>query len=1055
MSDRMRPISFEALLQWIIGEYRSQKTIFGIPELQFFKKENQKNIRIFEEECGMPLGPAAGPHTQLAQNIITAYLVGGRFFELKTVQKLDSLEFEKPCIDARDEGYNTEWSTELSLKQAYDEYIKAWIIIHFLETVLNEKLPNKKSFIFNMSVGYDLKGIKTPGMDSFINHLIDASTHPSFKHYLDVLERFISSRTFAEIFSNQKKIKDIKNIINLILPNITRSVTLSTMHGCPPEEQESICRYLIVEKKLNTYVKLNPTLLGYKFVRKILDELGFNYIMIKENTFTQDLQWDDAISMIKQLSGLATEHGRHFGVKLSNTLGTVNNLGILPGDEMYLSGRILFPLTIHLASRLSREFKGTLPISYSGGASQLNITRLFETGIKPITVATDLLKPGGYLRMAEMARKLETKLQEKKQQNIIDLKKLDCLAKDSLKEDIYRKEWRGTKKVSVDRELPLTDCYIAPCVVSCPILQDVPEYIRLTAREQYDKALELIYTKNPLPNITGYICDHQCMFNCTRLDYEGAVNIREVKRIAAEHGKRGIRSDDSVTRQLDAKAAIIGAGPAGLSAAYFLAKAGFKVTVFEKQDSPGGVISHVLPNFRIPVSAIERDIAFIKNLGVNFKFGVSEDFSIYDLNIKGYKYIFIGIGAEVSRKLEIEGDHHRIHDSLDFLKSFNKEPNKIRLGKSVAVIGGGNTAVDSACSALRVEGVEKVYIIYRRTENEMPADREEFDRAIREGVIFKSLLLPESYSRDGVLRCRKMDLGEPDSSGRRRPIPTKKTEEIIADSLISAIGELVDFKSLTASGLKLNAENGVYVNPETLETNVKNVFIGGDALSGPSTVVHAIADARKATDEIIRKEIPKWTDRDLEFNIGFDKQQQKSEIYSKKGRIIPEIISRDDQIIAKNEGDRCLECSFICNKCVDVCPNRANIAISVDKNDDFSDNWQILHLDAYCNECGNCATFCPYAGKPYKDKLTLFSSDEDFNNSTNSGFIVTGSLDNQIITLRLSDNLWTLKLDKYGKLIPLDFKYPKDYNVKEFKKISIIISTVLKKYNYLINGLMS
>jgi len=264
-----------------------------------------------------------------------------------------------------------------------------------------------------MSVGYDLKGIKTPGMDSFINNLIDASTHPSFKHYLDVLERFISSRTFAEIFSNQKKIKDIKNIINLILPNITRSVTLSTMHGCPPEEQESICRYLIVEKKLNTYVKLNPTLLGYKFVRKILDELGFNYIMIKENTFTQDLQWDDAISMIKQLSGLATEHGRNFGVKLSNTLGTVNNLGILPGDEMYLSGRILFPLTIHLASRLSREFKGTLPISYSGGASQLNITRLFETGIKPITVATDLLKPGGYLRMAEMARKLETKLQEK------------------------------------------------------------------------------------------------------------------------------------------------------------------------------------------------------------------------------------------------------------------------------------------------------------------------------------------------------------------------------------------------------------------------------------------------------------------------------------------------------------------------------------------------------------------------------------------------------------------------------------------------------------------
>jgi putative selenate reductase len=161
------------------------------------------------------------------------------------------------------------------------------------------------------------------------------------------------------------------------------------------------------EKKLNTFVKLNPTLLGYKLVRKILDELGFNYINIKESTFTDDLQWDDAIGMLKRLSKVATECGGNFGVKLSNTLGTVNTLGVLPGEEMYLSGRILFPITITLASRLSREFEGTLPISYSGGASQLNIFQIFETGIKPITMATELLKPGGYMRMAEIARKLE------------------------------------------------------------------------------------------------------------------------------------------------------------------------------------------------------------------------------------------------------------------------------------------------------------------------------------------------------------------------------------------------------------------------------------------------------------------------------------------------------------------------------------------------------------------------------------------------------------------------------------------------------------------------
>jgi len=267
------------------------------------------------------------------------------------------------------------------------------------------------------------------------------------------------------------------------------------MHGCPPKEIESICKYLMEEKKLHTFVKLNPTLLGYKLVRKILDEFGFNYINIKESTFTNDLQWDDAIGMLKRLSKVATECGRNFGVKLSNTLGTVNTLGVLPGEEMYLSGRILFPITITLASRLSREFKGTLPISYSGGASQLNIFQIFETGIKPITIATELLKPGGYLRMAGIARKLEPIVEERKQHEVIDVEKLDRLAKEALRENYYRKDWRGTKKVFIDRELPLTDCYIAPCVLSCPIRQDIPEYIRLVGDGQYNRALELIYLK--------------------------------------------------------------------------------------------------------------------------------------------------------------------------------------------------------------------------------------------------------------------------------------------------------------------------------------------------------------------------------------------------------------------------------------------------------------------------------------------------------------------------------------------------------------------------------
>jgi len=1050
MSDRIKPVSFEGLLEWIVKEYQSQKTIFSIPESQFFRKENGENIIIFDEECGMPLGPAAGPHTQLAQNIITSYLVGGRFFELKTVQKLDSLEFEKPCIDARDEGYNTEWSTELSLEQAYDEYIKAWIIIHFLEMTFNLSPLGKRSFVFNMSVGYDLEGIKTLRMNAFIDQLIDASSHPSFRQYLDYLEYFISLNSFENNGTRLKSFKDIKNIKDFISSKIVRSVTLSTMHGCPPEEQKSICSYLIEKKKLNTYVKLNPTLLGYKFVRRVLNELGYHYISIKENTFKHDLQWNDAVEMIKQLKNLASENNLHFGVKLSNTLGTVNNLGILPGEDMYLSGRILFPLTIQLAFRLSNTFNGTIPISYSGGASQMNVDRIFETGINPITVATDLLKPGGYLRMLEMAKKMAPIISKLRKQETIHIKKIESLAQQSLKEEYYRKEWRGTKKVSVEKELPITDCFIAPCVTSCPIFQDIPEYISLAAQGKFDNALRLIYSKNPLPHITGQICDHQCMYNCTRLDYEEALDIRKIKKIAAHYGNVMVDKENfSNTKNLDVKVAIVGAGPAGLSAAYFLAKAGFKVTVFEKKKFPGGVLSYVLPNFRITESTIMEDISLIKKMGVQFKFGVQKNFSIDNLKNIGFKYIFIGIGAEKSKKLIFTADKVNVCEALDFLRDFKKNPEKLHPGKTIAVIGGGNTAVDSARSALRIPGVKKVFIIYRRTEKEMPADKEELEYAMKEGVIFKPLLLPETLLNSGVLVCRKMVLGEFDSSGRRQPVSSQQTEKLLVDYVVSAIGEEIDIEFLSQCGLKRSKENGSWINPDTLETGIENVFIGGDAFRGPSTVVQAIADARIATRAIITREIPEWKEK--EEVVNFDSKKKLKDVYRKKGHIALKKISTDDKLQAESEGERCLECNIICNKCVDVCPNRANIAISVEKEEGFSDKWQIVHIDALCNECGNCATFCPYVGEPYKDKLTLFSTMNDFQNSSNHGFFMEGFPEKPIVHLRLGHNEWKWKISQEEEMMAEKLQISPSFDKREIEKIKKLIRIILSDYSYIIH----
>ncbi len=1053
MSDRMRPMPFRQLLQWIIGEFRSQESIFGIPKSQFFFQKYPKEIQIFDETCAIPLGPAAGPHTQLAQNIVSAYLAGGRFFELKTVQRLDKLKFDKPCIDARDEGYNTEWSTELSLDQAFDEYIKAWILLYLLESIFKRSVTSEKSFIFNMSVGYDLDGIQTPDMDSFIHQLADASNHAVFKRHLEELQTFLREDHLLKEIATRETIKELVNLNEVISPYITRSVTLSTMHGCPPSEIEAISRYLMGEKGLHTYVKLNPTLLGYKEVRKILDTLGFDSISLKESVFDNDLQWDDAIRMLKRLSAFSGKFGRYFGIKLSNTLGVVNDMGILPGDEMYLSGRILFPITITLASRLARQFKGDLPISYSGGAFQFNIDRIFEAGIRPITMVTELLKPGGYLRMKEIAKKLEGTIQRKVSSQKIDAAKLEWLAEDALRNPYYCKDWRGTNRVSVNQTLPLTDCYIAPCILSCPILQDIPEYIQLAGKGKYDAALEIIYRKNPLPHITGNICTHPCMSHCTRLDYEGAVQIREVKRITAICGQysTSVRNQPA-TKKLAARVAVIGAGPAGLSAAYFLSKAGFKVTIFEKRESPGGVVTHILPQFRISLSAVRNDIAEIEAMGTEFRYGFAEAFSISHLKNEGYQYIFIGIGAEVSQEFSLAGENRNVYQALEFLMMFNKDGESLNLGRKVAVIGGGNTAIDSARAALRVKGVEKVYIIYRRTEREMPADWEEYKQAINEGVIFKALLLPESFSRDGTLKCCRMKLGASDRSGRKSPVPTEEKIEIGVDSVITAIGEHADVKLLKNCGLEIEQSGRPRVNSETLETNIKNVFIGGDVLRGPSTVVEAIADARKAAGAIIKKEMTDWNGQEKPFKPGRNDQNWIQDIYHKKGCLILPEHSKEDKAITEIEASRCLECNMICNKCVDVCPNRANVAIKVDGKEDFKDIFQILHLDFLCNECGNCATFCPYNGKPYQDKLTLFATRVDFEDSSNHGFVITGCAGNQIVTLRYLDVLWEWKINEKNELeIPIECNNPAQQNKKELTKIVKIIDTVLKDYQYFVS----
>ena len=394
MSDRMHPIPFETLLDWVFGELKAENSIFGCTK--FYRADESAAQPYMGRMLETAVGPAAGPHTQLAQNIVAAYLSGARMFELKTVQIIDGedLPVSKPCILAEDEGYNCEWSTELTVQQAQDEYIKAWFLLHVLAKEL--ELGRSDGFVFNMSVGYDLAGIQSKKIDDYLESMKDASRTEEYLHCREVLESRLGS--FQRFGSAD---------LEAISPAICSSVTVSTMHGCPSSEIEKIVLHLLENKKLNLLLKCNPTLVGYDYAREALDALGFSFIQFEHESFDHDLQYADAVPMLRRIQARAEALGLYFGVKLTNTFAAKAAKGELPDENMYMSGRTLLPLSLQVASRISRDFSGSLPVSYCGGADAKNIAALREAGLFPITVCTELLKPGGYGKLHAMAAALE------------------------------------------------------------------------------------------------------------------------------------------------------------------------------------------------------------------------------------------------------------------------------------------------------------------------------------------------------------------------------------------------------------------------------------------------------------------------------------------------------------------------------------------------------------------------------------------------------------------------------------------------------------------------
>ena len=699
MSDIMRPISFDHLMNWILDEYATQKTIFGNSKLVHVDSPSRP---IFHEKIETPFGPAAGPNTQLAQNIISAYVSGARFFELKTVQKIDGPELaacvNKPCILVSDEGYNCEWSTELSVGEAFDEYAKAWVACKLLSREFG--LGNSDGFVFNMSVGYDLEGIKTRKVDTFINEMKDASHTEAFQTAIAWAKANVERFTKVDL-----------DFIDSITPHISASITESTLHGCPPEEIERIATYLICEKGLNTYIKCNPTLLGYEYARKTLDSLGFDYVVFDEHHFKEDLQWEDAVPMFERLRALCQKEGVEFGVKLTNTFPVDVTRDELPSDEMYMSGRALYPLSLSLAARIAKQFGGSLRISYSGGASVSSIADLVAAGIWPVTMATEILKPGGYQRMCQISDLVCST--EGDAFEGIDVAAVEKLVEEALSSELYHKPIKPQPDRYVRDSLPLLDCFIAPCRDDCPIHQDIPGYLAAAEEGRYVDALNIILARNALPFITGTICPHTCGYSCMRNPYEGQVHIRQWKLRAAEQGFSEVLSTLSAPNKVAThKVAVIGGGPAGLSAASFLTRAGVDTTVFERTDSLGGIVRHVIPGFRISGEAIDHDIELCEAYGAHSKTGV-EVSDVRSLLEQGYTDVVIAIGAWASGRSVLRSG--KSIDALEFLKAFKTDPARLDVGSDVVVIGGGNTAMDVARAAKRVAGVKHVRLVYRRT----------------------------------------------------------------------------------------------------------------------------------------------------------------------------------------------------------------------------------------------------------------------------------------------------------------------------------------------------
>ena len=989
--DDQRRSSFQLspsrLLRWTMDEHRRRRSVLGIHESLF----RRPHPAPFRGTFAPPLGPAAGLHTQSAQGIVAAWLCGARIFELAPPRHGARIDPGCPAVDAEDECCSTAVGSPLTPEEQLAEVAKAWFLIRALGRTLGLE-DGAPAFLF---------GCAGTGDMAFADPERTAA---------------IVEAVRQEFLTAARRTPGAPDLDDLETPSrLAAGAVLSLSPVCGPEDVERAARLLVKDMGLPVLLKLPPTLLGRDAAREILNgRLGWEWASIPASAFQDMPPPDETLNLIRALGNMAGQSGQSghgqigqkFSLRLTGRLAMVNTRRCLEGDVVHMSGRALYPLALNLWHRLAEALAGDKPaVWFSGGADALNVAEVFSCGAEAVLMASNLLRPGGCARLRQCLDNLESAMTEAGATDLPSFaggpeeraRRLARAAEASLTDPRYQRSSfagvNGIPKLWMSA-LPPFDCIAAPCEPKCPLGVDIPGLAARMATGDRGGALDLVMAKNPMPGLLGHLCPRTCQVRCARSQYDLAVRVGDLEREAA--GQCRLPEMRPGFRMY--RAAVVGGGPAGLSAAGVLAAAGVRVTVLEASGRLGGMAA-LTPFFRLPPEALARDIARLTALGVEFRTHSRMEGNPGALLAQGFDAVLLATGFPRERRLSVEGvdalGSGQLWTSLDLMRSVSAGA-RPTLGRHVLVVGGGGGAVDAARTALRLtDGT--VTLVYRRARRDMPADDEAVTLMLEEGARLEPQALPlRVLSRDGRLtglECRRTAMGRHDVEGRRVFAPQDERFVLEADCIVTALGREAD-RDLT-QGLDLRRNGSVITVTNDGRTSRGGIRAAGDLATGPESVLSACASGACAAHAICR-----------ELNLtppqegACPPRLTEAEVLEVKAAKARQTLPAEDvSQSAEAEAKRCLQCGEVCGKCVEVCPMRANmeyeaLPVSFDvpvaalregrllpvgrERFTIAQPRQTLHLPGLCCECGNCATFCVRDARPWVKKPRLCLDDAEF-----------------------------------------------------------------------------